>query len=73
MAKNRVLGNAIMSKRNDTALIEQLDLDLPAPVQDRRSECVVRFVDRETRLLRQEAIEHVRRAGIFELPKRRLG
>lgn len=62
-----------MSKRHDTSPIEQLDLELTPPIQDHRSECVVRFVDRETRILRQEALEHVRRAGIFELPKSRLG
>ncbi len=59
-----------MSRRSDVNDL-QFDLELPqAPKPDHRSASVVRFIDSETRALRQEAIERVRLAGIFEPPKK---
>jgi hypothetical protein len=69
MSEDRVFGGTGMSRRIGATGGDQFDLGLPSPQQNETSAQVVRLVDRETRTIRQEAIERVRQGRIFKIPK----
>ena len=63
------LGSSAVSTNPESPAAEQLLLELEQASSPKCGSSIVRFVDAETRAVRQNAIERVKISGIFELPK----
>lgn len=57
-----------MKKRSNDS---QLTLELPARAAKKLQANVVAFTDSATRSIREEALQRVRSAGIFEIPQQK--